>query len=103
MFVNFTMRIPRKLYERMKLHPEVNWSEVARRAIEEYLEKLEGSELAAPSEKVIEELLKMGLSPSSLRPLSPEEEEKLLQGVKEGTWERIRSTIQAIHVHYNLC
>ncbi len=95
MSVNFTVRIPRKLYERMKRHPEVNWSEVVRRAMEEYLEKLEGSEPAVPSEKVIEELLKMGVSPSSLRPLSPEEEEKLYRELRERTWERIRSTIQA--------
>uniref|UniRef100_A0A7J3Z692 Ribbon-helix-helix domain-containing protein n=1 Tax=Ignisphaera aggregans TaxID=334771 RepID=A0A7J3Z692_9CREN len=95
MSVNFTVRVPRKLYERMKRHSEVNWSEVVRRAIEEYLEKLEGSDLAVPSEMVIEELLKMGVSPSSLRPLSPEEEEKLYRELRERTWERIRSTIQA--------
>ena len=95
MSVNFTMRIPRKLYERMKQHPEINWSEVARRAIEEYLEKIEESDLDVPSVKVIEELFKMGLSPSSLRSLSPEEEEKLYRELGEKTWERIRSTIQA--------
>ena len=95
MSVNFTVRVPRKLYERMKRHSEVNWSEVVRRAIEEYLEKLEGSDLAVPSEMVIEELLKMGVSPSSLRPLSPEEEEKLYRELRERTWERRRSTIQA--------
>ena len=95
MSVNFTVRVPRELYERMKRHSEVNWSEVVRRAIEEYLEKLEGSEPSVPSERVIEELLKMGVSPSSLRPLSPEEEEKLYRELRERTWERIRSTIQA--------
>jgi len=86
MSVNFTVRVPRKLYERMKRHSEVNWSEVVRRAIEEYLEKLEGSEPSVPSERVIEELLKMGVSPSSLRPLSPEEEEKLYRELREKTW-----------------
>ena len=95
MSVNFTVRVPRKLYERMKRHSEVNWSEVVRRAIEECLEKLEGSELTALSEKVIKELLKMGISPSSLGPLSPEEEEKLYKELRERTWERIRYTIQA--------
>ena len=86
MSVNFTVRVPRKLYERMKRHSEVNWSEVVRRAIEEYLEKLEGSEPSVPSERVIEELLEMGVSPSSLRPLSPEEEEKLYRELREKTW-----------------
>jgi len=93
--VSFTVRIPRKLYERMKWHSEVNRSEVVRRAIEEYLERLERSELAVPSERVVEELLNMGVSPSSLRPMSPEEEEKLYGELRRRTWERARSTIQA--------
>ena len=41
MSVNFTVRVSRKLYERMKKFREINWSEVVRRAIEDYLRKLE--------------------------------------------------------------
>ncbi|ASJ08367.1 hypothetical protein A3L11_03615 [Thermococcus siculi] len=38
-----TLSIPPKLYRRMKRHPEIKWSEIARRAIEEYLRELENS------------------------------------------------------------
>jgi Arc/MetJ-type ribon-helix-helix transcriptional regulator len=93
--VNFTVRIPRQLYERMKEHREVNWSEVIRRAIEEYLRRLEETETSIPSERLVEELLKMGLKPDMLKPLSPEDEERLYRDLRERTWERVRSTIQA--------
>ncbi|MCD6409680.1 MAG: hypothetical protein J7L98_05025 [Candidatus Verstraetearchaeota archaeon] len=39
---NLTVRIPRELRERMRKHPEVRWSEVVRRAIEDFLDRLEG-------------------------------------------------------------
>lgn len=38
-----TLSIPPELYRRMKKHPEIKWSEIARRAIEEYLQELESS------------------------------------------------------------
>jgi Arc/MetJ-type ribon-helix-helix transcriptional regulator len=41
MSVNFTVRIPKKLAERMRKHSDVNWSEVVRRSIEEHLRMLE--------------------------------------------------------------
>jgi Arc/MetJ-type ribon-helix-helix transcriptional regulator len=82
-------------HERMKEHGEVNWSEVIRRAIEEYLRRLEETETSIPSERLVEELLKMGLKPDMLEPLSPEDEERLYRDLRERTWERVRSTIQA--------
>ena len=38
---NITLSIPPDLYKKMKEHPEIKWSEVARRAIAEYLAKIE--------------------------------------------------------------
>lgn len=38
-----TLSIPPDLYRRMKKHPEIKWSEVARKAIAEYLHELENS------------------------------------------------------------
>jgi Arc/MetJ-type ribon-helix-helix transcriptional regulator len=73
---------------------EVNWSEVIRRAIEEYLRRLEETETSIPSERLVEELLKMGLEPDMLKPLSPEDEERLYRDLRERTWERVRYTIQ---------
>ncbi|KUH34425.1 hypothetical protein APY94_01980 [Thermococcus celericrescens] len=38
-----TLSIPPELYRKMKKHPEIKWSEVARKAIAEYLSELENS------------------------------------------------------------
>jgi predicted DsbA family dithiol-disulfide isomerase len=46
---NLTVFIPPQLYRKMKLHPEVKWSEIVRKAISNYLEEfaeiVEASEL----------------------------------------------------------
>ena len=39
--VNMTLSIPNELHEKMKRMPEVKWSEIARRAIEERINDLE--------------------------------------------------------------
>ena len=38
---NLTLSVPEELYRRMKTHPYVKWTEVARRAIAEHLETVE--------------------------------------------------------------
>jgi hypothetical protein len=38
---NLTLSVPDELHERMRKHPEIKWSEVARQAFEEKVEKLE--------------------------------------------------------------
>jgi len=38
---NITLSIPEKLHRKIKKHPEIRWSEVARHAMMEYVEKLE--------------------------------------------------------------
>jgi len=40
--VHMTLDIPKDLYQRMKQHPEIKWSEVARRSLAEYLSELSG-------------------------------------------------------------
>jgi len=39
--VNVTFAVPKELHEIMKRHPEIKWSEIARRAMWEYARKLE--------------------------------------------------------------
>jgi Arc/MetJ-type ribon-helix-helix transcriptional regulator len=39
--VNMTIAIPGDLHEKMKKHTEIKWSEIARRAIREYIEELD--------------------------------------------------------------
>jgi len=92
--VKFTVRLPRKLYERVKKHREINWSVVVRRSIEEYLGRIEDSIVEESSESIIEELLKRGVTLEDLKPLSPEGEEKLYRELTDRTWERTKSTIQ---------
>jgi len=41
---NLTISLPPELYERMKKHPEIRWSVVIRRFLEEYIRRLEGEE-----------------------------------------------------------
>ncbi len=52
---HITLSIPEELLERMRRHPEIKWSEVARRAIRRYLMELEDE---ASGEEILEELPK---------------------------------------------
>ena len=47
---NLTISLPPELYERIKKHPEIRWSVVIRRFLEEYIRRLEGKE----EEKIFE-------------------------------------------------
>jgi len=38
---NITLSLPEELYQKLKNHPEIRWSEVARKAIQQYLDELE--------------------------------------------------------------
>ncbi|MHA1797725.1 MAG: hypothetical protein ACTSVY_04680 [Candidatus Helarchaeota archaeon] len=38
---NITFSVSKEIYERMKAHPEIKWSEILRRAIKNYLLKIE--------------------------------------------------------------
>jgi predicted house-cleaning noncanonical NTP pyrophosphatase (MazG superfamily) len=39
--VNVTFAVPEELHEIMRRHPEIKWSEIARKAMWEYAQKLE--------------------------------------------------------------
>jgi len=68
----------------MKRHPEVKWSVVIRRAIEEYLDKIE-SEI---SEEYAEEIVKkFNISTSDIKPLSFDKEMKIYRGMIKEKWE----------------
>jgi len=38
---NITLSLPEELYQKLKDHPEIRWSEIARKAIQQYLDELE--------------------------------------------------------------
>lgn len=81
---NITLSIPEEIYEKMKRHPEVKWSEIARRAILEYLRKLEG-------EATTEELLKkLGAEfEEELDKIDFEKMEKHYKRMRDAEWERL--------------
>lgn len=57
---NMTIRIPEDLKDAMDDHPEINWSEVARQSMWEYVTKLKvADEIASRSELTEEEAAKL--------------------------------------------
>ncbi len=58
---NLTLSIPDDLYEEMKKHPEIRWSEVARQAVRRKLEDLRRlDELLAPSRLTEDDVAELG-------------------------------------------
>ncbi len=92
MSVTFTVRIPRRLAEKMKRHSEINWSEVVRKSIEEYLERLEEAKTRVTAAELLEELREMGLDEEQLEPLGPDRERKLYEEMVKKEWKRLSMT-----------
>ena len=89
---NITLSIPDDIYEKMKEYSEVKWSEVARKAIVDYIKKLEETKTEITTQELLKELgddFKKILSELSI--------EKAVKGYKkmrDAEWKRT-STIQA--------
>jgi len=86
---NITLSIPYEIYEKMKRHPEVKWSEVARRAIIDYLRRLE-------CETTTDELLeRLGEEcAKELEEIDVRKAEEHYKRMREADWKRL-STILA--------
>ncbi len=90
---HITLSVPNELYDEMKKHKEINWSEVARKSIEEKLSDLkditEGKELAKrldpQSRKILEEISK----------LPKKDWLNYYRKMREREWKRTKSLIQA--------
>jgi len=52
--VNVTFAVPEELHEVMRRHPEIKWSEIARKAMWEYARKLELMERVASKSRLSE-------------------------------------------------
>ena len=55
---NITMSLPEEIYRIVKKHREIRWSEVARRAIEDYAKKLELLDALTENTELTEEEIK---------------------------------------------
>ena len=85
---NITLSIPLEVYRKMEEHPEIKWSEVARRAIVEYLAKIEAEKLES------EELLSLLGEEfrKELQETPVEKYEKALKETRDGEWKRLSTT-----------
>ncbi len=83
---NITLSIPEEIYELMKKHPEVKWSEVARKAIIDYVRRLEG---IISSEELLEDL--GDEVKEILASVSIEAAEDYAGRVREAEWRRFSS------------
>ena len=90
---NITLSIPDEIYARMKIHREIRWSEVVRRAIIEFIGKLEerGSEMT--TRDLLEEL--GDDYRKSLSELSFEKAAKGYEKMRDAEWKRVY-TIQTV-------
>ncbi|HYA77801.1 MAG TPA: hypothetical protein VEF91_03710 [Verrucomicrobiae bacterium] len=64
---NITISIPEVLSKRMKRHSEVKWSEVVRKALADYVDRLEMSESGViPAEALARKLREKGIDISTI-------------------------------------
>ena len=84
-----TLSIPPDLYRKMKEHPEIKWSEVARKAIAEYLRELENSRSEMSMTEFRGLLSKEILDEVASTP--NETYEKYYKKMRELEWERTES------------
>ena len=95
MSANFTVRLPKRLIEKMRKHREVNWSEVVRRSIEEYLKRLEELSDTEDAATLLGRLEKLGVRREDLEPLPADEEKKLYREMVRKEWRRVDYSTQA--------
>jgi Arc/MetJ-type ribon-helix-helix transcriptional regulator len=89
---NITLSIPDDIYKKMKKYSEIKWSEVVRKAIVDYLKKLEESKTEIRTKDLLKEL-----GNDFKKSLDDLELEKAIDGYKkmrDVEWKRI-STIRA--------
>lgn len=53
--VNMTIAIPQELHDKMRKHSEIKWSEIARRAIREYMDELDRLDRMADGSRLEDE------------------------------------------------
>jgi len=84
---NITLSVPEEVYKKMKKYPEVKWSEVARKAIIEYLRRLEG---VVSSKELLEELGENFVN--ELKEISLEKAIEYYEKMREAEWRRFSMT-----------
>lgn len=89
---NITLSIPNDVHFKMKMHKEIRWSEVVRRAITDFIGKLEEKGSGMTTDELLVEL--GDDFRKNLGELSFETAEKEYKKMRDAEWKRV-STIQA--------
>ncbi len=89
---NITLSIPDEIYKKMKKYKEIKWSEVVRKAIIDYLRKLEEGGLIITTRELLNSL--GNEFKEKLERMSLEDFEKAYVEMREAEWKRT-SMIQA--------
>lgn len=84
---NITLSIPNEVHVKMKIHKEIRWSEVVRRTITEYIEKLEEKGSETTTKDLLEEL--GDDFRKSLNELSFENAAKGYKKMRDAQWKRV--------------
>lgn len=87
---NITLSIPEDVYKRMKKYREVKWSEVVRKAIVEYLKRLEEGGFEETTGELLDELGE-GFK-ESLKKLSFEDALSGYEKMRDAEWKRSSMT-----------
>lgn len=80
-----TVKVPDELYEKMKAHKEINWSEVIRQAIEKKINELEN---VRNGEDLIRELERLGIRVEEILAKPPQGERKFQEELRRKSMTR---------------
>lgn len=87
--VHITLSIDQELYEKIKRHPEIKWSEAARTGIKRQLEEVEGVIKGSDLFKELPEETKTGIE--EISKLSKADWKNYYKKMKEKEWKRTKS------------
>jgi len=88
--VNVTVSIPESLYRKMKKFSEVKWSEVVRKALADYIMRLEVMERGVMSSDELSEMLKT--SKLDVSSISLDKAVEYYEKARELEWKRSSTT-----------
>lgn len=88
--MNITLAIPDDIYKKMKKYKEIKWSEVVRRAIIDYIKKLEEGGFETTTKEILEEMDE-GFK-KSLEELSFENAVEGYEKMRDAEWRRTYTT-----------
>ncbi|MEQ9716102.1 MAG: hypothetical protein ABGF52_11295 [Candidatus Asgardarchaeum sp.] len=86
---NVTFSINDELYSKMKKHKEINWSAVVRKAISDFLRKLESKENIIKMKELKKKMESLGIN---LEDISLENAIKHYEKMREFEWKRFSTT-----------